>query len=547
MSGAGDITQFFGRFHPVLVHLPIGLIVLLVFLELLARTKRFRNAANNAGLILAIAGPASVVTALLGWLLSLAGGYDSQLLSWHFWAGIATAGFCLLAGFLLWRGCRRAYLIVLGASFVTLVVASHFGGSLTHGRDYLFEYAPGPLKALLGGKPSATPANKGDWASQPVYTLAVQPVLNQYCVGCHGPEKSKGGLRLDTHERLMHGGESGPVLVPGNSVESLLVKLLSLPLTHEDHMPPEGKPQPSSEDVRLIKAWIDGGASAEQLAGDEKNGPELKKQLEDRFGSTENTAAPASRTLVQVLPDAERLSAHLGIVIGPVSATNNWLHVNASIAGKGFGDAQLEQLLPLNENVRHLDLSGTSVTDDGMRHVAMFTRLSKLQMSRTSVGDAGLARLGSLSELEYLNLYGTAITDAGLGTLKALPKLTRLYLWQTAVSTNAAGEWAKAKIDEAQIAHLKEEIQRLQQQLSAQRVIVDLGTQNLSTNQPPVLNAACPVSGKPASPGITLVHKGTTVAFCCEDCRSRFKAQPETYFAKLTPESSSTNVVSKSQ
>lgn len=547
MSGAGDITQFFGRFHPVLVHLPIGLIVLLVFLELLARTKRFRNAADNAGLILGIAAPASVVTALLGWLLSLAGGYDPQLLSWHFWAGIATAGFCLLAGLFLWRGCRRAYLMVLGASFVTLVVASHFGGSLTHGRDYLIEYAPGPLKSLLGGKPSGSPANKGDWASQPVYTLAVQPVLNRYCVGCHGPEKSKGGLRLDTHERLMHGGESGPVLVPGNSAESLVGKLLGLPLTDEDHMPPEGKPQPSAQDVAIIKAWIDDGASAEQLAGDEKTGPELKKQLEDRFGSSKSTAAPAARTLAQVLPDVERLSADLGIVIGPVSATNNWLQVNASIAGKGFGDAQLEQLLPLNENVRHLDLSGTAITDKGMQHVAMFTRVSRLQLARTRVGDAGLGHLRNLSELDYLNLYGTAITDAGLGTLKSLPKLSRLYLWQTAVSTNAAAAWVKAKTDEARIAQLKEEMQKLQQQLSAQRVIVDLGTQNPATNQPPVLNAACPVSGKPVSPGITLTHEGTPVAFCCEDCRAKFQAHPENYLASLTPKLSSTNVVSKRQ
>ncbi len=547
MSGAVDITQFFGRFHPVLVHLPIGLIVLLVILEALARTKRFRYAANNAGLILAIAGPASVLAALLGWLLSRAGGYDSELLSWHFWAGIATAGFGLLAGLFLWRGWRKAYLTVLGLSFAMLVVASHFGGSLTHGRDYLVEFAPAPLKSLLGARPDAAQTPESEWSKQPVFTLAVKPVLDQYCVGCHGPDKSKGDLRLDAHEWLVRGGESGPVLVSGNSAQSLIVKRMSLPLSHEDHMPPDGKPQPSSQDVRLIKAWIDEGASAERTVGDDKTAPELRRQLQDRFGTSTITTSPEPRTLTQVLPQAERLSADLGIVIGPISATNNWLQVNASIAGKGFGDAQLEQLLPLNENVRHLDLSGTSVTDDGMRHVAMFTRLSKLQMSRTRVGDAGLARLGSLSELEYLNLYGTAITDAGLGTLSALPKLTRLYLWQTAVSTNAAAEWAKAKTDEAQIAHLKEEIQKLQQRLSAQRVIVDLGTQNLSTNQPPVLNAACPVSGKPASPGITLVHEGTTVVFCCEDCRSKFKAQPETYFAKLTPESSSTNVVSKSQ
>jgi YHS domain-containing protein len=163
------------------------------------------------------------------------------------------------------------------------------------------------------------------------------------------------------------------------------------------------------------------------------------------------------------------------------------------------------------------------------------------------VGDAGLGHLRNLSELEYLNLYGTGITDAGLEMLGGLPKLTRLYLWQTAVSTNAAAEWAKAKTDEAQIAHLKEEIQKLQQELSAQRVIVDLGTQSLATNRPLALNATCPVSGKPVSPGITLTHEGTPVAFCCEDCRAKFKAEPKTYLARLTPQSSSTNAVSKRQ
>ena len=426
------------------MHLPIGLIVLLVILEVLARTKRFRYAANNAGLILAIAGPASALAALLGWLLSRAGGYDSQLLSWHFWAGIATAGFCLLAGLFLWRGWRKAYLTVLGLSFVMLVVASHFGGSLTHGRDYLVEFAPAPLKSLLGARPDAPQTPESDWANQPVFTLAVKPVLDQYCVSCHGPDKSKGDLRLDAHEWLVHGGESGPVLVSGNSAQSLIVKRMSLPLSHEDHMPPDGKPQPSSQDLRLIKAWIDDGASTERVVGNGTTAPELRRQLEERFGASTNTTSPEPRTLTQVLPQAERFErAFRHRYRAGFSHQQLAWQVNASIAGKGFGDAQLEQLLPLNENVRHLDLSGTSVTDDGMRHVAMFTRLSKLQMSRTSVGDAGLARLGSLSELEYLNLYGTAITDAGLGTLSALPKLTRLYLWQTAVSTNAAAEWGE--------------------------------------------------------------------------------------------------------
>ena len=94
MSGPSDISLFFGRLHPLLVHLPIGLIVLLALLEVLARSHRFKQANANAGLILALAVPASLVSVLCGWLLSLGGGYPDSLLQWHKWTGIATAAAC---------------------------------------------------------------------------------------------------------------------------------------------------------------------------------------------------------------------------------------------------------------------------------------------------------------------------------------------------------------------------------------------------------------------------------------------------------------------
>ena len=91
MTPPSDTLLLFGRFHPLLVHLPIGLIVLLAFLELLACWPRLKKANASAGAILALAVPASIVTAVCGWLLSLGGGYDDRLLQWHKWTGIAVA------------------------------------------------------------------------------------------------------------------------------------------------------------------------------------------------------------------------------------------------------------------------------------------------------------------------------------------------------------------------------------------------------------------------------------------------------------------------
>ena len=53
-----------------------------------------------------------------------------------------------------------------------------------------------------------------------------------------------------------------------------------------------------------------------------------------------------------------------------------------------------------------------------------------------------------------------------------------------------------------------------------------------ATNTPPVAALACPVSGKPAKPDITVQHEGRTVAFCCEDCKAAFLKEPAKYAKK---------------
>ena len=92
--------------------------------------------------------------------------------------------------------------------------------------------------------------------------MTIKSILDVHCVACHGMEKHKGGLRVDTLEELLTGGEGGHVIKPGNAPESLLLKRMLLPLDNEDHMPPFGKPQLQPEEINALSKWIEAGASS---------------------------------------------------------------------------------------------------------------------------------------------------------------------------------------------------------------------------------------------------------------------------------------------
>jgi mono/diheme cytochrome c family protein len=98
-------------------------------------------------------------------------------------------------------------------------------------------------------------------AAEPVdYLRDVKPILAANCYACHGAEKQRSGLRLDTAAALLHGGNAGPAAVPGKSADSLLVKAV----TGADDvkvMPPKG-PRLTAAQVATLRAWIDGGARA---------------------------------------------------------------------------------------------------------------------------------------------------------------------------------------------------------------------------------------------------------------------------------------------
>jgi uncharacterized membrane protein/mono/diheme cytochrome c family protein len=546
MSGPPEIVLFFGRLHPLLVHLPIGLIVLLAVLEWLARYPRFKNANASARFILALAVPLALFTVLCGWLLSLGGNYGPQLLKWHKWTGIGTAAMCAVAGLFYSLDKKRMYRICLFSSIAVLILASHFGGSLTHGSDYLVRYAPQPLRKWFGGASEIPMAarNPKQVLEMKAFAGIVQPVLQQDCVSCHGAEKAEGELRLDSLAGMLKGGKSGPALVAGKSADSTLIKRLRLPVHEKEHMPPEGKPQPGADQITLVQWWIDSGADADKSVAELRPPMKVLRTLQARYGAPLPVAkAVAPKPLAEVQATVAKLTDELGISLTPLSPAESWLQCNAGIAGTNFGDAELARLAPLAANLRWLDLGGTRVSDAGLGQIAAMPNLVRLHLERTPITDAGLVRLAPLAELSYLNIYGTEVTDKGLEPLQQLPKLRQIYLWQTKVTPTAAKAFADTLTDKDQLQRWQEEIDQLKAKIKTEEISVDLGVPittgpvsnavpTAATN-PPTVNARCPVTDKPVDLTKTVIYKRKLIGFCCDDCKAKFQENPEPLLAKL--------------
>ena len=94
------------------------------------------------------------------------------------------------------------------------------------------------------------------------YDKDIKPIFEKSCFKCHGSEKQKGKLRVDSLAAVLKGGEEGKILEPGNSAKSLVVYAVARVCLDEDSfMPPEDKGKPLTKDqVGLIRAWIDQGA-----------------------------------------------------------------------------------------------------------------------------------------------------------------------------------------------------------------------------------------------------------------------------------------------
>jgi uncharacterized membrane protein len=139
-----DIVSFFSRLHPLFVHLPIGFLCFAILVEILYWRKKDETILRVVPLLWLATSLTAIASAVSGFLLSEAGGYEDDILQRHKIGGIAIAVvsslICLvhfLPAFKSYSVARITRSILVLGSFILLVLTGHWGGSLTHGSDYL--------------------------------------------------------------------------------------------------------------------------------------------------------------------------------------------------------------------------------------------------------------------------------------------------------------------------------------------------------------------------------------------------------------------------
>jgi mono/diheme cytochrome c family protein len=274
----GNLGQFLGRFHVLVLHGPLVILSLVPVLELMGRRPRWAQLAPVAGGLLSLAAFLAFITALDGWLLAWSGGYRGSDITRHMWVGLWLAGACGCAALARCGALPRAlYPSLLAAAVCLMVWAGHTGGSISHGDGFLTDKMPARLRTLLGMAPAAPmPAGasavaakvvragpgSADPANPAYYAVHVAPLLARSCLSCHKPEKHKGGLLMDTYAHLMRGGDDGVVVVPGNAKESEILRRVRLPASDDDSMPSDGDKPLAPEEIQMIERWIAAGAKS---------------------------------------------------------------------------------------------------------------------------------------------------------------------------------------------------------------------------------------------------------------------------------------------
>lgn len=407
-----NVVSWLGRWHPLILHFPIVLLLIAIFLGLTGK--------SIPRLLLMVAVLSALITAILGFFLGKEVQIKGDLLFWHQWLGGATA---LIAA--LWYGLdaigleKAMYTKVLQVVLIGLIAfTGHYGGMVTHGEEFL-------------AFPTEEPNDKIP-ENPIIYKDVVFRILDDKCITCHNPNKQKGELVMTSFERLLKGGENGPILVAGKPEESEMIKRVHLPIEDDDHMPPEGKTPLEENEIAILEQWIALGASdtvrLDQLPPSETLVSLIRDMMEpDPSENWAKLPKVADSTLQNLASDYLTVSR----IAGNTEALSVVIFPPPEYHPKIIAD--LERIA---SNIVQLDLSGLPIGEREMVAIATFINLERLELDKTPITDSGAEKLISLEKLQLLKIFDTKITDQSISTFQKLPDLKSLYLYNTGISEN---------------------------------------------------------------------------------------------------------------
>ncbi len=410
------------RFHPLIVHMPIGILFFAFALEVIKRWKKRTDLDFSIGIALFLGAASAVIAVATGLMLADEGGYQEEALNWHKWMGIALAIVAVLA-FVnhVKRYLGQYQFPALAVVSILLILTGHFGGNMTHGEDYLFS-RPVDGTIIIPNIDEAL-----------VFDQIIKPILDTKCNSCHNPSKAKGELVMTTTAGLLSGGEGGAIFDFEDHLSSPFLKRVALPMEDDKHMPPKGKSQLTEDELTLLQWWVSNEACVEcrvaEMEGRDPMNAILEKFSQPAAKVAYDDVDPLSEKDFQDFLDN-------GIPVHPVAEDNPMVIVNLSFRQDLKNDA-FKSLKSIADNVLELNLAGSDFTDDQSGQLSRYTYLKKLQLQQTQISEKSIEALKELQYLESLNLYGTAVTDEVIPILKEMPGLKDLYVWNA--KTTKAG------------------------------------------------------------------------------------------------------------
>ncbi len=423
-------VQVAGRMHPLVLHLPIGILIFLVVIVFFQKKldSSFTDEIIHIGLL--ITSLSASIAALFGYFLSLQSEYGTAVLMRHKVSGITLSFLCYAV--LLWHrgGMKRSVFLGLGVvSFLILIIAGHTGAVLTHGENFLF--APITKSTLV-----LTAENSS------VYKFAVEPILERKCFTCHNESKAKGKLIMTSEDQFKAGGEHGKPWVEGKPMESRMIKAFYLPISHDEHMPPDGKPQLTQLEIATLKAWIKSGADFEKKLGQFPDGDSLKFMVASLVSLQPSAPEEPKYTFTAVSDDVIKKMNTPFRSVFPFYEGSPALQADFFVK-KYFEIKFLEELHAVKDQLVILNLSKMPVTDKDLSIIKAFKNLEQLNLNFSSITGSGLTELNSLKNLRSVSLSGTAVGAREIAALMSLPQLKEVYVWNTKVSSEQADSLRK--------------------------------------------------------------------------------------------------------
>jgi len=425
---------FLGRFHPLLVHLPIGFLILAILIEIYCSIFKIKINRRIVNFTWFIAFFSSFLTTILGLLVAETGHYIDENLFMHKIFGLSLTAISFISWFLrlsIFSNLFSSSLKTLSNTIiiVLLTLTGHYGGNLTHGETYLVDYAPENIKELVVKKNKYVEL---EIDSVKVYDDLIQPIFNQKCVSCHNKEISRGNLNMDSYSNLLKGGSSGIPINKSDPRKSLLIRRITMPTSELKYMPPDGEPV-SFDEIKTLIWWINNLDKSNENLVSLKVEDDIKESLEMLYSLNFTEKQWFEKISIDKIDESLVQNIDKSVFqIKFISDEKKFLSVK--YLQKNVSASDIEKLQKISKYIAYFKAKSSNISNELIKGISNFENLVKLEIQENNIDDESIKILQSLKNLEILNIHNTKITSKSIEILKTFKNLKRAYVWGTSIS-----------------------------------------------------------------------------------------------------------------